>query len=881
MMAEMLFGLLVLAAIITFPIYVLVRLRSLDRTVAELYDEIRRLRKRELEAFGRAMAERAAERAAPAAPSLPRLEEVEQPAAPVTPLTAPPPPLPPVPASEEVAPEAPVGPTAPAGRGAAVDWESLLGANWLSKLGVIALAIAAAFFLKYAFASGWIGERARVGIGLMAGGLLLALGQGMLAKARYRAYAQVLMSGGIVIVFLSVYAAYNFYHLIGFTEAFAAMALAAIAASALATANNTEAVALLCLLGAFFTPVLIHSEGVAPSDLTRLYLYLTALNIWTLVLVKGRAWYSLIVLSFAATWMIFFGSQPGRKLDFALFETFAALFLLFACYGGMSAVTREKEPSPNTTWIALAVILVGCLAFAIVSVQILADSYLLGLPSLVMAGTFLALLLIGLAVALPTLPMHDAAVRQLLVFLSADALALLVLVAIFVAPSIERAQAIPGFVFVVVSYVVFLLAILLIQRAEPDRAATVALVLVNAASHAVASFHVLALLRIGSVSAAVVWLPLAGWLTLVFIHLIPAQPEARAGLRKAVLLAAQALPLIALIGAIGRGQGWLIGRGLAIWWAEFLLLSATWLAMRRRATPPGLRADLLAAFTNAAAFFGLMAVTARMTAYQGLVILCGCALALAVYHALIGSFVLHRRDDDALHRLIYLGLAVTFVTIAIPLQLRASYLTVAWAVESAVLIWSGLAVREQRVRLYGLLLLLIAAAKALFYDLPPIEEPVRLLHNLRLLSGLSIVVAAAISAAFLSRARAALARDEAGAAPALILLANLCALVFLSVALWQHLDAVLPFAGRGNAQQLALSIFWCIYAFVLMSVGIWQRARPARLFALGLLLLSIIKVFIFDLRYLEQPYRIISFLGLGLILLVVSLLYTRFEERLK
>ena len=50
---------------------------------------------------------------------------------------------------------------------------------------------------------------------------------------------------------------------------------------------------------------------------------------------------------------------------------------------------------------------------------------------------------------------------------------------------------------------------------------------------------------------------------------------------------------------------------------------------------------------------------------------------------------------------------------------------------------------------------------------------------------------------------------------------------------------------------------------------------------MGLLYLSIVKVFVFDLGFLQQPYRIISFFALGVILLMVSLLYTRFEGRLK
>ncbi len=40
------------------------------------------------------------------------------------------------------------------------------------------------------------------------------------------------------------------------------------------------------------------------------------------------------------------------------------------------------------------------------------------------------------------------------------------------------------------------------------------------------------------------------------------------------------------------------------------------------------------------------------------------------------------------------------------------------------------------------------------------------------------------------------------------------------------------------------------------------------------------KVFIFDLSALENIYRIISFIGLGVILLLVSFLYTRFKDQI-
>ncbi|MCJ7749487.1 MAG: DUF2339 domain-containing protein, partial [Armatimonadetes bacterium] len=419
-------ALLIVAAIIAVPVLIFLRLAALNRAVCQLQNEIDALKRR-----------RPAE--SPATPS----ELAQEPSPPPEKPKAPTPPVPAPTPAPAFAP-APVPTVAappdetPAPRPLAwsPDWESLLGANWLSKLGIVALAVAAAFFLKYAFDVGWIGPTARVAVGLLAAGALIGIGQWFLPLDRYRAYAQVLMSGGIVIFFLSIYAAYNYYHLIGFGVAFAALALAALAASALAAANDTESVALLCLLGAFAAPVLVHEQGVGPTDLPRLYAYLTALNVWSGLLARYRSWFSVTVLALGATWLIFFGSAPGRQPNFLLLEAFAVAFLVFACWGGVSALGGREEAGSTLGSAPVAVILVACVAFAAASAQILAGSCFFGLPSLVLPGIFLAALLIGLSVALPALPEYDGETRQLLSYHSAAALLLLVGLAIASGPRV-------------------------------------------------------------------------------------------------------------------------------------------------------------------------------------------------------------------------------------------------------------------------------------------------------------------------------------------------------------------------------------------------------------------------------------------------------------
>ncbi len=283
------------------------------------------------------------------------------------------------------------------------DLESMLGANWLAKLGIAAIAVAVAFFLQYAFRSGLIGPTAQVAIGLCGAAAMLGGGQYLLTKKPYRSYAQVLASGGIVVFFLSIYAAYAFYHprLLGYSPAFAAFAIGALATSMLALANDTEVVAILCILGAFAAPVLIREGGTSaphPESLLRLYAYLAVLNVWVVGLLRFRAWHSLAVVAFASTWLLFYNAGSLKNSGWAT-EGFAALFLLFSCYMGVrgmyakqtASAEGEQQGLPDTAKAGVGLVVGGCMAFTFASALILNTMGVLGLPDVSLAGILVAL----------------------------------------------------------------------------------------------------------------------------------------------------------------------------------------------------------------------------------------------------------------------------------------------------------------------------------------------------------------------------------------------------------------------------------------------------------------------------------------------------------
>ena len=63
-----------------------------------------------------------------------------------------------------------------------------------------------------------------------------------------------------------------------------------------------------------------------------------------------------------------------------------------------------------------------------------------------------------------------------------------------------------------------------------------------------------------------------------------------------------------------------------------------------------------------------------------------------------------------------------------------------------------------------------------------------------------------------------------------------------------------------------------------MALGIWRALRGMRLISIFVFGFTILKIFTFDLSFLETLYRIYSFIGLGLILLAVSYAYQKYKS---
>jgi uncharacterized membrane protein len=248
-------------------------------------------------------------------------------------------------------------------------------------------------------------------------------------------------------------------------------------------------------------------------------------------------------------------------------------------------------------------------------------------------------------------------------------------------------------------------------------------------------------------------------------------------------------------------------------------------------------------------------------------------LALAAAHLAAERMLPEKRGTNVrVARILYAGLALTFVTLAIPIRLDGRWITIAWALQGAVLIWGGLRVRFAAMRWAGLVLFAIVAGRLALISIPADT----FLLNARFATFAICVACMALSCYFAATSDEELNEQESRNFVITAIVANILAIAALSLEVWDAFGRM-PSLGidRGHAQELALSMLWLVWALGLLGAGLWKKSQTIRWQALALLGVVIVKVFLFDLSFLEKFYRIVSFLLLGLALMLISFYYQR------
>ncbi len=259
-------------------------------------------------------------------------EVVRKPAPAFEPAAAPPP-FVPRPAFLATEAEEEVGGRAPKEGG----WERRLGIALPVWIGAVALILSGAFLVKYSVERGWLGPGARVTLAVLLGMALLGAGEWL--RKRTAMTAQGASAAGVAVLYAAFLAGTILYHLISPWAGFSLLALTTAAAVGLSLRQGMV-VAVLGLVGGFFTPYWI---GVVSASPARLFAYLLMLQAALILVTRKRRWNALAAL----TLVMGLGAAFHRLASgtVAADAPWIGLFLLVSA-GAFLLAARGWAPSP-------------------------------------------------------------------------------------------------------------------------------------------------------------------------------------------------------------------------------------------------------------------------------------------------------------------------------------------------------------------------------------------------------------------------------------------------------------------------------------------------------------------------------------------------------
>ncbi len=261
-------------------------------------------------------------------------------------------------------------------------------------------------------------------------------------------------------------------------------------------------------------------------------------------------------------------------------------------------------------------------------------------------------------------------------------------------------------------------------------------------------------------------------------------------------------------------------------------------------------------------------------------------VSLAVAAVFAGLLRLQGRTE-ALRLLwqVHAGLAAGFVALAIPLAFDGSAVVLLWLGEALVLAWIAGRSTEPvlHVCAFGLVALSAAGVVALPWT-DPLRQPVAVLLNPHFATA-AVACAVFVTTIWLTRSDGRSTGWNLLRATAVVAF-SVVAIVAVSVEIHHYwacggrvgMDLCGAQASGAHHEiysRFTYSAWYMLYGAGLIAVGFLRRSAFLRWQALVLLALSIGKVFLFDASGLSSIYRVLSFLGLGVLLLAVSFAYQR------
>lgn len=221
--------------------------------------------------------------------------------------------------------------------------------------------------------------------------------------------------------------------------------------------------------------------------------------------------------------------------------------------------------------------------------------------------------------------------------------------------------------------------------------------------------------------------------------------------------------------------------------------------------------------------------------------------------------------------------ASIFLAITVPIMFSGHWITVFWAVEGAGFIYLSNKIKSPILKKIGIGALAFATMKMITYDYVELFEfkydvfdmGSRFFDTLisRIISGATVLISLWVSSIF--------TRSEKDQSLSIFFKSTFTVILFilLNLEISSLFHTIYP-----DAQFVAITVLWTMFALSLMIIGFIHNLKIIRKVSITLFAITIGKLFLVDMANVTTPFRILSFVVLGLMLIGSSFLYHKYRH---
>jgi uncharacterized membrane protein len=284
-----------------------------------------------------------------------------------------------------------------------------------------------------------------------------------------------------------------------------------------------------------------------------------------------------------------------------------------------------------------------------------------------------------------------------------------------------------------------------------------------------------------------------------------------------------------------------------------------------------------------------ISVKAAFPAMAGQMGLLPAVFALPGIVSLLGVLRFVESDGDARNAQLawFGGVMLLFITLIFPIQFDRQWLTISWAMEGAALIWLFRRVPHRGLIGTGVFLLVISFIRLSLNPavLNYYPRGATAILNWHLYTYGIAAVSMVLGARWLSAPHHRV--GEINLRAVLYSLGGVLLFLLLNIEIADYFTEpgsrfiTLSFGGANLARDMTYSMAWGIFSLALLITGFTLHAKGARYAGIGLLAVTLLKLFLHDLASLQNIYRIGALMVVAVIALLASFLYQRFLSKNK